>query len=173
MKNKVNQFLIFIPVILSLLVFVSGCSSAPEVISTHNYNEVIVVGNQKDWAGSFASVKDQQVAVSFKNDNDNLYVCFITSDNQKIVKILSMGLTVWLTPSDSKNSIGIQYPVKKTFEELRQIRGGNNENPLDINGRIQNLLAIQTELIIVNDNNIAVFSGSPDDEKGFRPLFRL
>jgi uncharacterized membrane protein YgcG len=167
MNKWISSVPVFISLILSSLITFNGCSSAPEVTSSRNNNEIVVDGSQKDWNGVFTPVKDQNVAVSFKNDNDNLYVCFITSDNQKIVRILSMGLTVWLTPSESQNKIGIQYPVKKTFEELRMIRGANNESQGDINQRIQNLLSSQTELIIVNNNNIAVYSGNPDDEKGF------
>ena len=154
---------------LSLLGFY-GCSSVPEVISSRNNNEIVVDGNQQDWGNKFTSVKDENVAVSFKNDDENLYVCFITSDNRKIVKILSSGMTVWLYPSDSKDVIGIQYPVRKSPEDYRSVVNdkGENMDQMDINGRIQKLLKVQNELIIVDDNNIGVFSSSPDVEKGFR-----
>jgi hypothetical protein len=154
---------------LSLLGFY-GCSSLPEVISSRNNNEIVVDGNQQDWGNKFTSVKDENVAVSFKNDDENLYVCFITSDNRKIVKILSSGMTVWLYPSDSKDVIGIQYPVRKSPEDYRPVvnERGKNIDQMDINGRIQKLLKVQNELIIVDDNNIGVFSSSPDVEKGFR-----
>jgi hypothetical protein len=79
-----------------------------------------------------------------------------------------MGLTVWLYPSDSKDAIGIQYPVKKTFEEMRTAREDNSSNPDDVNGRIQHLLSIQNELIIVDENNIGIYSSSPDADKGFK-----
>jgi hypothetical protein len=151
---------------LSLFGFL-GCSSVPEVISLRNNNEIVVDGNQQDWGNKFTSVKDENVAVSFKNDDENLYVCFITSDNRKIVKILSSGMTVWLYPSDSKDVIGIQYPVRKSPEDYRPVVSDKEDN-MDINGRIQKLLKVQNELIIVDDNNIGVFSSSPDVEKGFR-----
>jgi len=148
----------------------NGCSSVPEVTSSHNNNEIVVDGKQADWGNTFTSVKNENVAVAFKNDDENLYICLITSDNRKIVKILSSGLTVWLYPSDSKDVIGIQYPVRKPLEELRSVANENRESmePSDINGRIQKLLKVQNELIIVDENNIGVFSSSPDVEKGFR-----
>ena len=147
-----------------------GCSSVPEVISLRNNNEIIIDGNQQDWGNKFTSVKDENVAVSFKNDDENLYICFITSDNRKIVRILSSGMTVWLYPSDSKDVIGIQYPVRKSPEDYRPVLNdrGENMDQTDINGRIQKLLKVQNELIIVDDNNIGVFSSSPEVEKGFR-----
>jgi hypothetical protein len=147
-----------------------GCSSVPEVTSSYNMNEIIVDGNQQDWGNKFTSVKDENVAVAFKNDNENLYICFITSDNRKIVKILSTGMTVWLYPSDSKDVIGIQYPVRKSPEDFRSVVNDKGENmeTSDINGRIQKLLKVQNELIIVDENNIGIFSSSPDVEKGFR-----
>jgi hypothetical protein len=153
-----------------LLIGVYGCSSVPEVTSTRNNNEIVVDGNQNDWGTQFTSVKDENVAVSFKNDDENLYICFITSDNRKIVKILSSGLTIWLYPSDSKDVIGIQYPVRKSSEDFRSVvnNKGENVDANDINGRIQKLLKVQNELIIVDENNIGVFSSSPDVDKGFK-----
>jgi hypothetical protein len=160
----------FIGLFCSFLFGIYGCSSVPEVISSRNNDEIVVDGNQRDWGNTFTSVKDENVAVAFKNDNENLYMCFITSDNRKIVKILSSGLTVWLYPSDSKDVIGVQYPVRKSSEDMRSVVNDKGENmePSDINGRIQKLLKVQNELIIVDENNIGVFSSSPDVEKGFR-----
>jgi uncharacterized membrane protein YgcG len=155
--------------LLSLLSFY-GCSSVPEVTSSRNNNEIIVDGKQDDWGNTFTSIKDENAAVSFKNDDENLYICFITSDNKKIVKILSSGLTVWLYPQDSKDVIGIKYPVKKSSEDFRSVVNDRGEtmDPSDINGRIQKLLKVQSELIIVDENNIGVFSSSPDVDKGFK-----
>ena len=156
--------------LMSFILFLtfSGCSSVPEVVSIHNNNDITIDGNQKDWGTSFVQVKNDNVAVAFRNDGENLYICLITSDNQKIVKILSMGLTTWLYPSDSKDAIGIEFPIKKTMEEMRAAREDNNINPDDVNGRIQHLLSVQNELIIVDDNNIGIYSSSPDAEKGFK-----
>ena len=83
--------------ILSLLPFFTGCSSIPEVVSTRNNNDIKIDGKQEDWGNSFIPVKDENVAVAFKNDGENLYICFITSDDQKIVKIMSSGLTTGYT----------------------------------------------------------------------------
>src|ERR1017187_5418554 len=137
-----------------LLIGVYGCSSIQEVTSSRNNNEIVVDGNQQDWGNIFTSVKDENVAVAFKNDNENLYICFITSDNREIVKILSSGLTIWLYPSDSKDIIGIEYPVRKSSEDFRSVVNdkGDNMEPSDINGRIQKLLKVQNELIIVDEN---------------------
>jgi hypothetical protein len=170
LNNHFSGVLIYTGLFLLILMGISGCSSVPEVTSTPNKNEIIVDGKQQDWGNTFTSIKDQSAAVSFRNDNENLYICFITSDNMKIVKILSSGLTVWLYPSDSKDVIGIQYPVRKPLGELRSAANDKSENidPSDINGRIQRLLTVQNELIIVDENNIGVFSSSPDVDKGFR-----
>jgi hypothetical protein len=150
-----------------VLVF-SGCSSVPEIASIPNHNDITIDGKQQDWGTTLVPVKNDNVAVSFRNDGENLYVCFITSDNQKIVKILSTGLTVWLYPSNSKDAIGVEYPVKKTFEEMRAARDDNNTNPEDVNGRIQHLLSVQNEMIIVDENNVGIYSTTPDADKGFK-----
>jgi hypothetical protein len=164
--GNLNYFGLFLLSLLSIY----GCSSVPEVTSSRNNNDIVVDGKQQDWGNNFISVKDQNVAVAFKNDDENLYIGFITSDNQKIVKILTSGLTVWLYPSDSKDVIGVQYPVRKSPEDFRSVVNDKDDvmGPSDINGRIQRLLKVQNELVIVDENNIGVFSSSPDVEKGFR-----
>jgi uncharacterized membrane protein YgcG len=170
LKNNFSGIFRYTGLFFLFLFGVYGCSSVPEVTSSHNNNEIVVDGKQGDWGNTFTSVKNENVAVAFKNDDENLYICFITSDNRKIVKVLSTGLTVWLYPSDSKDVIGIQYPVRKSSEDFRSVVNENGEGmePSDINGRIQKLLKVQNELIIVDENNIGVFSSSPDVEKGFR-----
>src|ERR1035437_6063113 len=170
LKNNFSVFVKYTGLFFLLLFGVYGCSSVPEITSSRNNNEIVIDGKQGDWGNTFTSVKNENVAVAFKNDDENLYICFITSDNRKIVRILSSGLTVWLYPSDSKDVIGIQYPVRKSSEDFRSVVNENGEGmePSDINGRIQKLLKVQNELIIVDENNIGVFSSSPDVEKGFR-----
>jgi hypothetical protein len=167
MKNIILSTTLYLSTTLFVLLVFSGCSSVPEVASVPNHNDITVDGNQKDWGTSFIPVKNDNVACAFRNDGENLYICLITSDNQKIVKILSMGLTVWIRPSNSKDAIGIEYPVKKTMEEMRVARQ-DESNPEDVNGRIQHLLSIQNELIIVDDNNIGIYSSAPDADKGFK-----
>ena len=169
-KKHFSEGFSYIGLLLLPLFGVYGCSSVPEITSTRNNNEIIVDGKHQDWGNTFTSIKDQNTAVSFRNDDENLYICFITSDNQKIVKILSAGLTIWLFPQDSKDVIGIKYPVRKLPEDFRSVVNDKNEimDPSDVNGRIQRLLKVQNELIIVDENNIGVFSSSPDVDKGFR-----
>lgn len=169
-KNNLLGILGYSGLLILSLFGIYGCSSVPEVASIRNNNDIVVDGKQLDWGNSFTSVKNENVAVAFRNDDENLYICFITSDNRKIVKILSSGLTVWLYPSDSKDVIGIEYPIRKPMEELRSVANEKGESlePADVNGRIQRLLKVQNELIVVDENNIGVFSASPDAEKGFK-----
>jgi len=169
-KYHFSGILIYTGLFLLFLLSIYGCSAIPEVTSSRNNNEIIVDGKQEDWGNTFTSIKDQNAAVAFRNDDENLYICFITSDNQKIVRILSSGLTIWLYPQDAKDVIGIKYPVRKSSEDFRSVvnEKGESMELLDINGRIQKLLKVQNELIIVDENNIGVFSSSPDVSKGFR-----
>jgi hypothetical protein len=168
MKNRTKIIGCYLITAFFPLLFSYGCSSVPEVVSSRNNNNITIDGKQGDWGNSFIPVKDENVAVGFRNDEQNLYICFITSDNQKIVKIMSSGLTIWLYPSNSKDVIGIEYPVKKTSEEMYLARKDNNSNSEDINDRLQHLLSIQNELIIVDENNIGIYSALPDAEKGFK-----
>src|ERR1039457_6146163 len=85
-KYHFSGILIYTGLFFLFLLSIYGCSSVPEVTSFRNNNEIVIDGKQEDWGNTFTSIKDQNAAVAFRNDDENLYICFITSDNQKIVR---------------------------------------------------------------------------------------
>jgi hypothetical protein len=154
-------------IILLLIHIVYGCSSALKLESSYNKNEVKIDGVQTDWTNKLKSVKGENVVVGFQNDDNNLYVCLATSDRSEMMKVLLMGLTVWLKPDNSKDIIGIRYPLKREQEEIKELRKNvvnQQDNPEE---GIQRILADQDELEIINKDGKTITSMSITGQSGF------
>ena len=156
----INQrFSIIIFSVLTLLI-ISSCSSSVQTTSTFNDNQIVVDGSYKDWGTSINYVKDDNIAFGFKNDKDNFYIAIVTADRSKIMKILSGGLTVWI--SSDKDKIGIEFPLKLDPGELQEIKPlqNNPDVPFEGGDRIKALIQKNNQLQIIDKNNQLLYTGS-------------
>ena len=150
MKRKLLFYLLF-------LIAITGCSG-PTIISTWQNDEIKIDGHKEEWSGSLNFIEDEQVAVAIRNDDSYLYLCLATSDRSKTMKIMQMGLTIWLDPlnSDGK-TIGIQYPLKQQREPDPNMLMDDKQNKYisesNIEKRFNNFKSKQNEIVIVNENN--------------------
>ncbi len=140
--------------------FLISCSSATKISSSFSDGSIKIDGNQSDWQGQLKPISGEGVAVGFKNDNDKLYICLITTDRAKIMKILRQGLTVWIEPDGSDKSIGIKYPIKPNMFDMKKSnmmdkKEMGNENIEEMTNK---LLETQTEYSIVNQDNYPLYS---------------
>jgi len=169
MKRIYESQIIFISLLLTSI-FSAGCSQV-ELKSTWRQNEISIDGSKSDWVGKLQYFEDEKVAAAIANDSENVYFCFATADNSKIMKILRMGFTVWLDPQESDGkTIGIQYPIKR--ESAVMLDGAlkdhdNSQNRgFEINKMINKLKAEQNELLIVNENNFPLNAYPLDNHTG-------
>jgi hypothetical protein len=142
---------------LTSLFFLNGCSSSREVFSTSAENIVTIDGNQNDW-NNLTYIQGENISFGFKNDSDNLFICLVTSDRNKIMKIFRGGLTIWLETENSDNKIGVRYPDKADPSDLMQLRHDNNEmqqQQVD-DSRLKMFLSAQNELYIVKESNFVL-----------------
>ncbi|MCB0729711.1 MAG: hypothetical protein KDC88_01655 [Ignavibacteriae bacterium] len=153
-----NKSIIQTLFIITFLIII-GCSEI-EIKSNWTENKILIDGNRNDWQNNIEYSKEEKVGIGISNDNEYLYLCLATVDNNKIMKILNNGFTVWFDPQDSDGkTIGIQYPIKKIplnnkVEEFRKRNNqeNNNENNNE-NTRLDKFLIDQNELLIVNEDN--------------------
>lgn len=137
-------------ILLSTSLFFFGCSSSINVISEPSQGKITIDGNTSEW-NNLHTLKNQNIAFGFKNDNEFMYISMVTNDRNKIMKILTGGLDIWLGPNDSDNKIGIKYPerpdpadIMKLREERRNnLENGDNQAP-------PSFLATQNTLGIMN-----------------------
>lgn len=165
LKNKFKYLIILLSVIM-----IYGCSSTPMLESSYSNNGIKIDGEQSDWAGNIKNIKDKGVGVGFQNDKDNLYVCLVTSNRAEMMKILMMGMTVWLKPDNANYMIGIRYPLRHELGEVRDFGREENQDQPQQRGpeeRINRLLANQTELEILNKDGKVLNTYPLSEQDGF------
>ncbi|MBK7980505.1 MAG: hypothetical protein IPK06_11045 [Ignavibacteriae bacterium] len=157
----------FAKLILALIIIsVISCSEL-ELKSKWNEKEISIDGKKQDWEGNLNYFDDEKVALGITNDEENIYICLLTSDRSKVMKILNNGFTIWFeSPNNDKNNFGVQYPIRKEFSGKMEIvpemkdrnEFGQKNNSPSNEGKFENKLiekfkAEQDEILIVDDEN--------------------
>lgn len=153
MMNRRNRMKIFLGI---LLISLAACSE-PAINSNWQNEDISIDGNVNDWAGNLKYFEDEKAAIGVSNDNDFIYFCLTTSDNDKIMKILRTGFTIWLDPQSSDGkTIGIQYPIKKfspgAIDRSKQKIGEEENREDNFSKRIDQFKIEQNEILIVNED---------------------
>ncbi|MDP4115569.1 MAG: hypothetical protein Q8903_05515 [Bacteroidota bacterium] len=168
-KNSVKRGSLFLLSILSMF-YILGCSGAKQVQSEYLNEGFKFSGGVSDWGKSLHYIEGEGISFGFKNDNDNLYLCLVSSDIKKMMKILNGGMKISLDPGNSTNKIFIQYPQKVDFEVMRANRLQGEENGIgnDMQERISNLISDQHEYSILDNNEKYLSTYQLNDENGFK-----
>jgi len=133
--------------------FLYGCSGEQQLLSNWTNQQIEIDGKTSDWQNNLEYLKDENVAVGFKNDNKFIYICLTTNDFTKVLPMLRGGFITWFEPENGGKSIGVKFPfhnasdnnqVPKSSEEIY-----NRQNPGKF---INRMLERQTELQILNEN---------------------
>jgi hypothetical protein len=101
-----------IPVTVFIL---AGCS--PKLAPEGHYQETPVVadGNADDWALPLRfSNSAFTMQYNVTNDDKNLYVCVVSTDDNTQLRILRSGMTIYFDPKGKKNKdISLHFPIQK------------------------------------------------------------
>jgi hypothetical protein len=128
MKKQNGKMPAIIPLCMmfvSALQFI-GCSSAVQLTSAWKRTDIIIDGKQNDWQGDLYDLKKAKVTIGVRNDEKNLYLCFISTDKNVQRQIMSGGFTVWFDPTGGTDeTYGIQFPVGHTMKGGGPSSGGN------------------------------------------------
>ncbi len=112
MKGKgviLNALLLFL---LFIVITFAGCGDK-EVSSKWRTQNITIDGNDSDWSGSLVFYEDINSLIGVQNDNNYLYLCLVTTDQQLERKILMTGLTIWFDNEDKGDKkFGIRFPVR-------------------------------------------------------------
>ena len=156
---KTKKSLKYVLAIIVLIV-VNGCSSL-EIVSKWQQDSLTIDGSKKDWENNLQYIKDEKVAVGITNDNNNLYLCLVVSDNMRIMRILKSGLTIWIDPKNSDGEkIGIQYPIKNRASSVRDFsKNFKNIDQKERQKKIFNKLILeQNEFVVLNEDEYPLFA---------------
>lgn len=135
-----------------LLAALTGCGSGKELVSGWPEQAISVDGSTQDWHGNLETVKDENYSIGFKNNDQNLYLCFTTSDRDKISKIMRSGLNVvFESASDAAKDYTIRFPLVNQGA-LREAVGSLGQDILQKEGidfLYQELLEKQSRFILI------------------------
>lgn len=126
-------------------------------------------GSKQDWENNLKYLKDEKVAVGITNDDENLYLCLVVSENQKIMNLLRSGFTIWLEPQSSDTEkFGIQYPIKGNNMVVQDFsKRSKTIDQRDIQEKLINKILIeQNEFLVLNEDKYPLFTSPLNGDNG-------
>ncbi len=112
----------------SVLIFLAGCGSSKEMMSTYQSGDIKIDGDISDWGKSIQRIPDNSFSLGFKNDDKFLYISLTTEDRSKIFQMFRAGFIVWLEPeSGDYKTFGIKYPLPGEQNDMPQMQDMNGE----------------------------------------------
>ncbi len=97
---------------LLLVVLAAGCTGSRLLTSRMPVAAVVIDADVSEWEGVLHPVEEEAFSLGVVNDADNLYVAFVSHDQQIARQVLVRGMTFWLDPDGGKEkSIGVRFPV--------------------------------------------------------------
>lgn len=157
--NKLNLIIVIISI------FLSSCGTVT-YLSKNPQNEIKIDGKLDDWKGDLQYIEGEKSAFGVKNDKDNLYICFTTSDRNKIRQIVNLGFFVWLKPVNSK-TLGIHYPIN-SFEKNDFDLRSNNPRIFQNDSTYKNYMEKNRDFLIVNEDNFPLYGLKVGFNSGYR-----
>ncbi len=130
MHTIARRVILLILVAVVAIPAVVGAAKKGHVDSRWRDRDVVVDGDDGEWAGPLLAVDDSQpIVAAAVNDGTWLYVVLSTSDAAARRQILRQGLIVWFDPSGGdKKHFGVKFPVGTPPEEAPS-RGGYRRGP--------------------------------------------
>ena len=98
-----------------------GCSSKNYTVGTYQNVPISVDGNSADWEMPLRfGNTNGSLQYNITNDNEFVYVCIATSDENTKMRILRAGISIYIDINGKKNKLtGITYPIKENQENNR------------------------------------------------------
>ncbi|MEJ2722181.1 MAG: hypothetical protein P8181_13730 [bacterium] len=150
---------------------VAGCGGDLNVDSCWRNVDVIIDGNNSEWAGCATYLEDKNFAVGVMNDTDFLYVSLSTADREVQRQVMMSGLTVWLdVTNDKQKRFGIRFPLgldrPGIRREMRESAGSSGPpDRLEMQKRFAERLASmdQYQIIGPSEGNLRLMSASDSE----------
>jgi len=151
-----------------LVIFIGGCSSAPELTSYPPVNKITIDGNPADW-GSLKYLPDEKVALGVSNDDNYFYLCLTTNDMSKVMPMFAGGFVIWVeNRKNDQNTIGIKYPLHNIVNESRIMINPGEFREKGRGMMILKMIKSQNEMRILNKDEFPVTVISTTDSSGLK-----
>lgn len=107
--------------------------------------DIAVDGSYNEWEGALLYSEDKGATVGFLNDDEYLYLCLFSADQQVLRRAMAVGFTVWFEGSGKKDErLIVKYPIGGTMPRRERFQEGERERIDPIAQSIEE----QTELLI-------------------------
>ncbi len=135
-RNRTNFRLSYFKMKTKLYFFLLGCLL---YFPTHAQKGVkesmrlatppVIDGNVDEWQTDWLLDSKSKFLYNVANDNDNLYIRLKISDAVLQQKVALFGLTLYFNPEggSKKGKLGLQYPIKKDMDEMKNEQSGASE----------------------------------------------
>jgi hypothetical protein len=121
-----------------------------ELQSQWRDRDITVDGNHVEWEGVLKYSEDERTTVGFFNDDEYLYLCLLSADQQVLMQAMGAGFTVWFEGSGKRDErLTIRFPLGSASisrQDFRRDREKDNPN------RIGEFLREQSEMVITQDD---------------------
>ncbi len=156
--------------ILFGFIFLNGCSGEKELLSNWTNQQIKIDGESSDWQNNLEYLKDDNVAIGFKNNNEFLYICLTTNDFRKVFPMFRGGFITWFEPENDGKTIGIKYPIHDDSNNNEHMPNStdeiyNRQNPGEF---ISKMLYRQSEMQIVNEDKSLLTEISVENNEGIQ-----
>ena len=154
MKNRTTNIRLLLLAVIAIagMSIFSACGSTQELVSTWPSQNITIDGKINDWAGSLVAYPDDNYSIGFKNDNNNVYVCFTTSSRQLIGRIIASGLNVsFESATDASKNYTLKFPLvsQRSLLEIMTAFGAEGLAKESIGTLYQDLLNRQIQFSII------------------------
>ncbi len=114
-----------------LLFFIVGCTHQLAPFGHLQETTVVADGNADEWALPLRfSNPEHTFQYSITNDQKNIYICIISTDENTQTKMLKYGMNIYFDPKGEKNkNISLEFPVRKPEQNSY-----NNGEPMKTSG---------------------------------------
>lgn len=156
----------YILLFLVITSFIFNSCSSNLYLSKIPLKEIKIDGNIDDWRGDLNYIQDESSSFGVKNDKDNLYICFTTSDRTKVRQIINLGFIVWLKPINAK-TLGVKYPISSMNDKNFDFRT-RNPRIIENDSTFKSFIKKNTEFLIINDENFPLYGSQIGANSGYR-----
>jgi hypothetical protein len=126
----------------------NGCKKPVDLQSKWIDGEIVIDADDHDWKDyPFYYDEKTRSCIGLYNDNENLYICFQTMDEDVQRQITRQGLLVWFNQTgDKEKQLGISYPLGRQpggpggpMDESSGMPGPPPERSSDVSGYPPNM----------------------------------
>ncbi len=162
---KLMEKILLTGLIIPVILTISGCGKS---IDSHWVPDTILIdGNDQEWRNSQIVPKDEKFAFGFLNDADKIYLSFRTAEQSAILRILRLGITIWIDPNGGQRQIfGIKYPGGHDLPGAGPMEPGRRFTHDDLEDQIMFFLNTRTMVDLVGRNSVLQERFSGDNGAG-------